>query len=145
MTTVAYRAGVIAADRQCDGWMQVNKLFRLKDGSVLSGAGYFDDLAEVASWLASGAKEANKPVLPDGPDDNGDFLLVLPNGKAYWLTSPWLRRVEIVDEFVAFGSGANVALGAMAAGASARRAVEIACRFDESTGKGVTVMRVKKS
>jgi hypothetical protein len=144
VTTVAYRDGVIAADRRIGGWMNGPKLFRLKDGSVFSGAGDLDDVLEVLHWLKAGAKEAGKPALADVPDGS-DFLLACPNGKAYWLTSPWLRRVEILDEFYAIGSGAQYALGAMAAGASAKRAVEVACKFDEGTGKGVNVIRVKKA
>lgn len=141
MTTCAWRAGAIAADRMLDGWMNTGKLFRLKDGSVLTGAGNMDDIIEVAQWINGGCKEDAKPALDK---NETDFLLVRPDGKAYWLTEPWLRQVEILDEFYAIGSGAKIALGAMAAGASAKRAVEIACRYDEGTGKGVNVIRIKK-
>lgn len=145
MTTVAWRAGVIAADRQLDGWMNACKLFRLKDGSILSGAGHLDDIIEVAAWINGGCKPDQKPDFSGQPkDESTDFLVACPDGKAYWLTDPWLRRVEIRDDFYAIGSGAKIALGAMAAGASAKRAIEIACRFDEATGKGVNVIRVKK-
>ena len=44
----------------------------------------------------------------------------------------------------AIGSGSEYALGAMAMGASAKRAVQIASRFDPSTGRGVTVAKVRK-
>jgi ATP-dependent protease HslVU (ClpYQ) peptidase subunit len=144
VTTIAYRAGVIAADRQVDSWMNACKLFRLKDGSVLAGAGHFDEVIEVVAWFNAGCKEGTKPVLDDDPDNSTDFVLACPSGIAYWLTSPFLRRVEIKDPFYAIGSGAQVALGAMAAGATPKRAVEIACQFDQATGKGVNVMRVKR-
>jgi hypothetical protein len=144
MTTIAWKNGVIAADRQLAGWQMVNKLFRLKDGSVVGGAGYFDDVHEIARWLDAGAKEATRPPLTEGPDNTSDVIVATPDGKAYWLTWPWLRRVEVLDGCIAVGSGAKAALGAMYAGASAKRAVEIACRLDESTGKGVNVIRVKK-
>lgn len=142
MTTVAYRAGVIAADRRCGEWMNVDKLFRLKDGSVFAGAGMYDEIVEVAAWLAAGAKAADKPEVDAG---GSNFMLACPDGTAYWFTTPFLRRVQILDPFYAIGSGAAVALGAMAAGASAKRAVEIACRYDEGTGKGVNVMRVQRT
>lgn len=141
MTTAAIRAGVIAADRQLDGWMHTGKLFRLKCGSVLVGAGNYDDVIEVVKWMNEGSKEDKKPNL-DGKET--EFLLLRRDGKAFWLTVPFLRPVEVLDEFIAIGSGAQFALGAMAAGASAKRAVEIACRFDQQTGKGVNVIRVKK-
>lgn len=141
MTTIAYRAGVIAADRMMGGWQSVDKLLRLKDGCCLAGCGRMDDLAEVGAWLMAGAK---KDAKPDIERDESEFLLVHPNGDCYWLSTPFLRQVKVNDEYIAVGSGARYALGAMAAGASAKRAVEIACRFDPHTGKGVNVMRVKK-
>lgn len=144
MTTVAWRAGCIAADRLLDGWMQDCKLFRLKDGSILSGAGQYDDILEVAAWIKGGCKKADKPDFSQRSDDEtSDLILACPDGKAYWLTMPWLRRVEIKDEFYAIGSGAKVALGAMAAGATARQAVEIAARFDDATGSGVDALEVR--
>jgi hypothetical protein len=143
VTTVAWKAGEIAADRQADGWLSVGKLFRLKDGSVIGGAGFYDEIVEVVAWINAGAKPEEKPALPDRPDGS-DFIIACPDGKAYWLTSPFLRRVELLDPFIAIGTGAKIALGAMAAGASARRAVEIACKYDESTGKGVNSIKVKK-
>lgn len=141
MTTVAWRAGVIAADRKVDSWMNVGKLFRLKDGSILSGCGNYDDIVEVAHWLRHGAKDDAKPDLAR---NESDFLIAKPNGSCVWLTDPFLRQVVVLDEYIAIGSGAQFALGAMAAGASSKRAVEIACRFDPLTGKGVNVIRVKK-
>lgn len=141
MTTVAIRGGYIAADRQLDGWMSAGKLFRLKDGSILAGAGNYDDVIEVVKWMNEGGKEDKHPDL--GDKETG-FLLLRSDGKAFWLTVPFLRPVEVLDEFIAIGSGAGVALGAMAAGASAKRAVEIASRFDNQTGNGVNVIRVKK-
>lgn len=141
MTTVAMRAGVIAADRQMDGHMCVGKLFRLKSGAYLAGAGNYDDIVEVVHWFNQGAKEDSKPAI-DADDD--DLLMMHPDGKMFWLTVPFLRPVAILDEFAACGSGSEFALGAMAAGASAKRAVEIACKFDPLTGKGVNAIRVKK-
>lgn len=145
MTTVAWRAGWVAADRLVDGWMESGKLFRLKDGSVLTGAGYLDDIVEVAAWINAGCKAAAKPDgLSADKEERSGFLLARPDGKAFWLTQPWLRQVEITDEFFALGSGADYALGAMAMGASARRAVQIAMRFDPNTGRGINAIRVKR-
>lgn len=145
MTTVAWRAGWVAADRLVDEWMDSGKLFRLKDGSVLTGAGYLDDIVEVAAWIGAGCRQDAKPDgLSADKDDRTGFLLACPDGKAYWLTQPWLRRVEITDEFFALGSGAPYALAAMAMGAGAKRAVQVAMRFDPNTGRGVDAIRVKR-
>jgi ATP-dependent protease HslVU (ClpYQ) peptidase subunit len=41
------------------------------------------------------------------------------------------------------GSGGEFAMGAMAAGANARKAVSIACQLDYYTGKGIDTVKVK--
>jgi hypothetical protein len=43
---------------------------------------------------------------------------------------------------MAWGAGRNLALGAMAAGADACQAIEIATRFDIHTGQGVNSIDV---
>jgi len=141
MTTIAVRAGVMAADRLLDGWQAVGKIFRLKDGSLLGGAGNYDDILEIVAWLNAGAKP---DARPDIPADVNDLVLLDTDGAIYWLTDPFLRRVKVTEDFYAVGTGAKVALGAMDMGASAKRAVEAACRYDESTGLGVDVIRVKR-
>lgn len=142
MTTVAWDGETIAADRLCGSHYEVGKLFRLKDGSVIGGAGTYDQIVEVVAWLNAGAKPEAKPKLPE--EDGSDLLLVTPKGVAFWLTWPFLRRVQINEPFAAVGSGGEFALGAMAMGAKARRAVQVAMRFDPHTGKGINVIKVKK-
>lgn len=143
MTTVAYDGKSIAADRRI-GNMEAGKLFRLKSGAIFAGAGYYAQIVEVCAWLNEGGKPADRPKLPDDEEESSEFLLIETSGEAYWLTSPYLRRVKINERFCAIGSGSEYALGALAAGVSAKRAVEIACRFDVCTGKGVNVIRIRK-
>ena len=47
------------------------------------------------------------------------------------------------DKFEAWGSGGHLAIGAMAAGATAEEAVKIAAAWDEGTGFGVLTARAK--
>lgn len=145
MTTVVWRAGVIAADRLMDDWQEAGKLFRLKSGAVLSGAGNYDDIVEVARWFDGGAKEDDKPVLVADEDKGTDFIVAMPDGTACWLTSPFLRLVKINEPYAAIGSGKSFALAAFAMGARPKRAIEVARMFDPNTGKGIDVIRVKKA
>jgi hypothetical protein len=46
------------------------------------------------------------------------------------------------DQLFAIGSGAQVAMGAMWAGASAEKAVEAACELDDGCGKGCAVLTI---
>ena len=146
MTTVAWDGTSIAADRRIVGEGiagTAGKLFRLKNGCVLAGAGYLDQVLEVAAWINAGCKEDKKPKFPEDLAEGSSLLLVDPKGRAYFLTWPYLRRLQVNEKFVAVGSGAHFAMGAMAMGADARRAVVIAARFDPNTGGGVNVLRVR--
>lgn len=55
-----------------------------------------------------------------------------------------LRPYKVHASFYAIGSGRRLAIGAMAAGASAKEAVEIACRFDTHSRGPVNAARVLK-
>lgn len=143
MTTIAWDGTYLAADKQMGGRYTAGKIFHLGGGCYLAGAGIYDQIIEVVTWIVQGADEDKKPKL-DTAEDASDILIVEESGKAYWLTWPFLRRVELNEPFVAVGSGAEYAVGAMAMGASAKRAVSIATRFDPYTGKGITCVKVKK-
>ncbi len=149
MTTAvwSYKHGILGADCLCNSWVEVGKIFPLRDGSYLTGAGYYDDIVEVAKWLNDGAKEDSKPTLADRGDDarDSDFIYVERDGTAYWLTCPFLRKVRITNQFYAIGSGAAYALGALAAGATVRQALAIAAQYDPDTGKKCRVVAIKKA
>lgn len=144
MTTIAFDGKSVAADKLCGGRYTVPKLWRLPDGSVIGGAGDYDQIVEVVAWISEGAAEDRKPRFPDDRENGSDILLVESDGKAFWLTWPYLRKVQITEKFEAIGSGSEFALGAMAMGASAQRAVQIASRFDPNTGRGVSVVHLDK-
>jgi ATP-dependent protease HslVU (ClpYQ) peptidase subunit len=144
VTTIVWRSPFLAADRQVGEIHSCRKIFPLGDGSYLAGAGYYDQCVEVVEWWKAGQKRDALPTFPDDLGEGSSLLLVKADGSAYWLTWPYLRPVPIAEEFVAVGSGSEYALGALAAGMGAKRAVEIATRFDPQTGKGVDVVRVVK-
>jgi hypothetical protein len=141
MTTIAWKNGQLAADKRLDQWMTTCKIFKLPDGSHIAGAGMFDDVIEVAAWFSAGCPPETKPQYAE---DNTDLLLMSPDGACYWLTDPFLRKQKVAEEYYAIGSGAKYALGAMAAGKSAKEAVLIASRYDPDTGNGVDVVRSRK-
>jgi hypothetical protein len=138
MTTVVYRDGILAADRKIDGWQSVCKLIRLKSGAYISGAGNWDDVVEVARWLDAKAVEANKPTLTQGSTS----VIYLDSTGLYWMTDPFLRKVKVEEPYYAIGSGAHFALGALAMGATAHEAVEIAMQFDSQSGHGIDSIKV---
>lgn len=132
MTTIVYRDGVLAADSQATvGNLIVpggtQKLHRLRDGSVASMAGIASAGRGFIAWLDRGAK-GDRPTLEgtvvvhltaDGCIEYDEFG-----------TNP-------VDEFQAWGSGQQVATGALYAGCTAEAAVQIACLADTGTSEPV--------
>lgn len=59
------------------------------------------------------------------------------------LTEYWASTFEIKyprDERASWGTGKELALGAMAAGADAKKAVEIACEYNLYCGGGIDVV-----
>lgn len=151
MTTVAYRDGIMAADSimSCteDGeyeWLRpTRKLFRLSTGAFKGGlagtAGTNGSGLVFLKWIqdqwAGAVDEFSRPDLKDG-----EFTcLILTPDQRLLEYDQWLEPEEITMPFHAIGTGAPIALGAMYAGASAKEAVEIACKVSpHSAGPVVT-------
>lgn len=100
-------------------------------GGYIAGCG---DLGPVTTAL-------NLMVKNGSPGEiQGDIVLVWLAGDGvvtHFLTG---GSVQIDAPFHADGSGCAIAIGAMAAGADAKRAVEIACDYDTQCGGPVHVL-----
>lgn len=137
MTTIAYRDGVLAADSQhsSDGVIVAYrpKLERLPDGSLLATKGCAGHGRALFEWLKSGREG-------DQPDGDGGGFLVHADGTLEGFEG---KQSEILSgaDYHAFGSGQQIALGAMHAGATAEQAVAAAVAHDCFTGGEITVLR----
>lgn len=141
MTTLAYRAGILAADSlvTCNGLRDghVTKIVRI--GKVLvGGSGSSAVCLRFREWVAAGLK-GDSP-FQDG--DSGNGLVVSEAGVVCWSGN---GPVKINMPFYSLGSGYQVALGAMDQGASAEEAVRAAIRWDIGSGGEVTVLRLDAS
>jgi hypothetical protein len=142
MTTIAYSRAerVLAADsRQTfhSRPIKCEKLYR-RAGAVIALAGDEGPGLLFLDWYGSG--RARPELLVTG---EGDFeALVLDDKKRLWRFDKWCRGERIRARYFAIGTGADIALGAMEAGASARAAVRIACMHDINSGLPVRVMGV---
>lgn len=141
ITTIAFDGETLAADRMMGNRYNVSKIHKIP-GGYAAGAGDFDCIIEVVEWLRAGSNPDQKPDLSNSPES--DIIVVSSAGKVSWLTWPFLRAVQLAEKQVAYGSGGGIALGAMAAGATAKQAVAIACRFDKYTGQGIDAVQVVK-
>lgn len=170
MTTIAYRDGILAADTM-GNWggtpTRVSKILKGR-GFVMAGSGaWWRILAlfNAAQKLAKAsphercspggmwrhlAENLRDPNFNPSNDDGPAVLLIQPiTGNVVWLAGPIFIPVEFLGTeaqgfFVAIGSGAGYALGAMAAGATAEEAVHIACQLDVNTGGAVESLNVKE-
>lgn len=78
--------------------------------------------------------EIQKPEPERRSEDDETTLLIVPPGAGRPLTITWeVTPVPVPRGPYAMGSGAQAAMGAMLSGASAERAVRLACRLDTSS------------
>ncbi len=130
----------MAADSGChnDGLYegQVDKLWEIPKQGLVGCCGDYNTIMKVLEWLHAGARKEKRPRISSRRGFAG--LLVKRSGQVMHFQES-LRPLKIEAPFHAIGSGRQVAIGAMAAGASAERAIEIACRFDQLSAPPVLV------
>lgn len=87
-------------------------------------------------WVRMGCPEDEVPA--DLLEHETDFncLIVEDDGSVFCFAKGYLMPVP--GEYIAIGSGASFALGAMAMGATAEEAVRASARHDKNTGGVVT-------
>lgn len=150
MTTIAYRNSIMAADSLATGGEirrgAAVKMCRLADGTVVGVSGSHGILGRVAIWFEEAIRKgARQPEFEDFPKlperceaygiaarPDGSVCLFAADGICQWVDT----------DFVATGSGNELAMGAMAMGASAREAVAVAAQFDVYTGGKIATLSV---
>jgi len=131
MTTIAFRDGIMAADTMISDSNVVrgrtSKVIRATQGHLLAVCGHSAMSLPFAAWIERREPQDDLPRLPAG----ADFAAIVAyiDGRVAVFSEKFLPQF-VVAEFHSMGSGGEVALGAMAMGASADEAVRIACRFD---------------
>ena len=135
MSVIAYRNLTIVGDTlgNDEGTVigHVHKVGKTKDGWLWGACGYASAMAPFAAWAET--REGDPPAF-DG--HHSDHILVSPQGEVKWWTGTgWV--VPLPQDFHAWGCGRELAMGAMANGGDAYRAVEIACQYDIYCGGSV--------
>jgi hypothetical protein len=144
MTTIAFKDGLMAGDScwNVSGIIDTlsHKIIRLKSGALLGQSGD-NDIRELVDMLQNvkSAKSLPSYSAIAAVRVDATLLLALQNGYTFKVsTSKKLTHEDTDDlgiwrierQFCAIGAGAELALGAMAFGANAHQAVQIACRWD---------------
>lgn len=143
MTTVAYKDGVMASDSLLTLGSQrmgsVQKVWKFDSGALYGARGDGDDRA-LRELLEDVTDESRMPRASDLEAITAeiDALFVLPDGIVFHIsTAGAAQALRVGAPYHAIGSGYKYALGAMADGSSAARAVLAASKHDGHTGGDV--------
>lgn len=116
---------------------EIQKYRILKDGkykgNLVFGAGDLYTLNLVWDWLENDVTE--KPIIKDD-DDKFTSVMVTQYNELY-IFDHKLCLVKVPNQRIVIGSGYEYVMGALAAGADARRAIEIACMYDSASGGNI--------
>jgi ATP-dependent protease HslVU (ClpYQ) peptidase subunit len=151
MTTIVYdpSAGVMAADSRAYSGDAEPIGFKLKllrvvdgefDGALLGVSSNIVGVgSQIALWLS---KDMIADFRPDVMNGSLSVLLVPQSGEVLFMNETLSISGPIEAPFYAIGTGAAYAKGAMAQGASAMQAVEIAKQFDVWSGGDVQMLEL---
>ena len=146
MTTIAVDGKLVAAEGRRTAGSEivaddVRKIV-VKHGRIYVLAGEIAARDAIIEWHDKGADPGKQP----GASKDGSWILVVIDRdrvmRSFHNDLPYPQQNPMPQ---AFGSGASFALGAMRAGADARRAVEIACGLDVYSGGGIQVVDIDEA
>lgn len=144
MTIIVFRDGVLAADSQITTGgifdVAIKKIAANKAGWLGGSCGDLGAVSAFAAWIERG----NKKLLEFEAEDKFEGILINPLGAVLYVEKHG-RKTPMSADYYTLGSGGNVALGALAHGATAIEAVEIAIKLVTSCGGPIHHIRHKLS
>jgi ATP-dependent protease HslVU (ClpYQ) peptidase subunit len=141
MTVIVWDGKTLAADKQGtsnDVRVRLTKIRKIKTGEVLAACGDSPTCVTLMDWYEGGANPETYPKK----DPDAFASLVVVNGKKILQFSQLPTPIVIEEDRYAWGSGREVALGALGMGADARKAVEVACQYCTCCGMGIDSFKV---
>lgn len=150
MTTIAYKRIGKGAMLACDSQSSDDGLlYKAKSKAQVVGdkvyiiCGTLGIGLAMIKWIESGSSD-DCPIAGLSDDDSTEiFEMDLITGKAQlWEASPVPLPIE--DKMAAKGTGAGLAIGAMAMGATPTEAITVASKWDEATGMGVQTFKTRR-
>jgi hypothetical protein len=143
LTTIAYDGKTVAADRLAalggtpTLCCKVAKVDYEGEACIVAATGVSSECQAMLRWAKQGFKSDDKPKVTEST-----LLAFFEDSRIVWR---WMddrpqEMITLIESFWSDGSGADYALGAMAYGATAKEALEIATRLDINTGYGIDVL-----
>lgn len=137
MSVVVWDGKTIAADMQgtnCDMRFVEHKMV-VHGGVVAAWTGTASYGKELAQWYFDGADKAKWPEFQKDKEEWCRLIIATSNECKFYERNPYPFTVS--DPYMSWGSGRDYAMGALAMGADARKAVEVASKFSTGCGLGV--------
>lgn len=147
MTTIVFRAGMMCSDsRAYSGSKEPmgakNKIHQLPNGDLVGISSTCVGLPEaLRDWLKAGADIDN---TPEHHQDAGFSILHVEakTGAIYRYENGYYASGPLFADYYAIGSGAEFAMGAMAAGCDAIAAVTVAIMLDVWSGGSIQMLKL---
>lgn len=139
-TVVCDRRGMAADKRMSDSGIPAFKTTKIQrvNGSLIGFCGNAEQALQFIEW------RRNPGPKPTFSEACFEALELTAGGDLLWWGAEMVA-VTVEDDFFAIGSGAPYAMGALAAGLSMKKAIQIAAQYDSATGAEVQTMTLGKS
>lgn len=145
MTTIAYKDGILSFDSRITsgsvmhGWMVKGKIV---GQHLVAASGAAQDIQAFFDWFEAGADQKKKADF-GLYDREADLCALVVDAKGkVTIYEDRVYPIFIEHLFYAVGSGAEIAIGAMAAGKSAAESVRLASKFDSATGGPIRSLKI---
>ena len=138
MSTIVYRDGIMAADTRAFAGYNLPIGTKTKIRFAPTGA-----LVGVSTSKPGMSEAFMNWICDDGPEPaeyDLQAMIVEQTGEIYYYRGSLMPAGPLEADFMAIGSGAEAALGAMHMGATAEQAVEIAAKTDVWTAPPVITL-----
>jgi ATP-dependent protease HslVU (ClpYQ) peptidase subunit len=138
MTVIAFDGTTLAADKYVWGRRgavgRATKIQRITDNLVgVSGSNII--VPQIFAWAKTGFTDEAMPLLQKDPAEHTEIMVITKDRRLLMYENssvPWINE----RKFWAIGAGAELAIGAMAAKATAAEAVAICAEYHGNCGKG---------
>lgn len=143
MTVIVFDGKTLASDKQAtEGGLRhtTTKIKRIEKGKfkgyLMAGAGCTSQANHMMAWFELGAEPESFPKYQDTEDLSAQLLVIAPSKEILRFDFNPIPCV-FYDEVYAMGNGREVAMGALAMGATAEQAVLIASELCSGCGMGL--------
>lgn len=142
MTTIAYKEGILAADTQLTFGGNIkgfgHKIITIRPGFVYAAVGDVSDDATFSYYLEQCEKLTNPRELERPKLKKGFECISIRDGIPFFADKSCVLT-QLVQPFIAIGSGWQLATAALHMGMSAKDAVDFACQLDINSSTPIDI------